>query len=70
MKVEKYWPYPANSPLHEQHAEGCNSDTETDSESEEEPDNQPGGDGNNVMGLRSSASNCCRQGKMDLRSID
>ena len=78
VKVENYWPYPTNSPLHEQHAEGCNSDTETDSESKEEPDNQsedepdshPGGDGNSVMGLRSSASNCCRKGQMDLRSID
>ena len=33
VKVENYWPYLANSPLHEQHAEGCNSDKETDSES-------------------------------------
>ena len=31
--IEDYWPYPANSPLQDVRAEGCNSDSESDSES-------------------------------------
>ena len=40
IRLEEYWPYPANSPHHEVHADGCNnsgSDGEdTSNESEEE----------------------------------
>ena len=31
--IEDYWPYPANSPLQDVLAEGCNNDSESDSES-------------------------------------
>ena len=33
VPIEDYWPYPANSPLQDVRAEGCNSDSESDSES-------------------------------------
>ena len=43
LLIDDYWPYPANSPLQDVRAEGCNSDSESDVDSE--PDSEPNSSG-------------------------